>query len=237
MKLKMFFIYSLILINNQCRISAQIRIVLSSALTEAHYEFRKNQYITSFSKLIKYGYPEFYVVEACAKNGPTFLDAYSKNVFYATCNDANCYNQGVNESRTILEALKYFNFDPEDMIIKLTGRHCLLSDYFIKLVEANLDHDAFVKICNDLMPCWADGMVPTMCFAMKNKYLQELYESIDYAKMKQQSIAIEWLVADFLNKKSHNGDFKIFIVDRLDIEVNAFASSASPGQPEKIFIF
>lgn len=217
--------------------SCYLRILLSAALTDKHFEFRKNQYITSFSTLEKYGYSDVYIVEALKKKGPTFLDQYSKNVFYATTNDEHCSNQGINESRTILEALYYYNFDPEDMIIKITGRHCLISDYFLNLVQSNPDYDAFVKVANGLMPAWQDGMIPTMCFAMKCKYLREFYEQINYEKMKEYDVPIEWVIASYIDKKIKEGNFKVYITQRLDIQVNAFASSASPDLPERIYIF
>ena len=215
----------------------QTRLLLSAALADNHYEFRKNQYIDAFTALAKYGYKDLYIVEALTKSGPTFLDNYSHNVFYATCNNSGIKNQGINESKTILEALDYYNFDPDDMIIKITGRHCFISDYFLKLVENNSTYDAFVKICHGLMPSWADGMVPTMCFAMKCKYLHEMYEQIDYTQMLEQDIPIEWIVADYISRKTQEGTFNVYFVDKIDIRVNAFASYACPDQPEKIFIF
>ena len=93
-----------LLLNTQA-ISAKIRIVLTAALTQAHYEFRKNEYIESFTSLKRFGYCDFYIVEAVTKGGPTFLDTYCNDVFYATANDPLCTNQGVNESKTMLEAL------------------------------------------------------------------------------------------------------------------------------------
>jgi hypothetical protein len=216
---------------------AEIKVVLTAALTDSHFEFRKNEYIQSFTRIIQYGYSDFYIVEALKKNGPTFLDDYSNHVFYATTNNPNCLNQGINESKTLLEALDYFNFDPEDMIIKLTGRHRFLSDYFLRTVESNPGYDAFVRYCSGLAPAFVDGMIPTMCFAMKCKYLKEMYESIDYKVMEQQDVPIEWIIASFIARKHAYDNLKVFVVDRLDIRLNAFASSASPGQEEKIYIF
>lgn len=215
----------------------QTRLLLTAALAEPHYEFRKMQYIEALNALVQYGYTDLYIVEALKKKGPTFLDDYSTNVFYATSNDPSIQNQGINESKTILEALYYYSFYSDDMIIKLTGRHCLISDYFLKLVENNPTYDAFVKISEGLMPAWADGMVPTMCFAMKYKYLKEMYEQIDYDAMLQYNYPIEWMVANYIERKRDEGSFKIYFVDKIDIRVNAFASYACPGQPEKVYIF
>lgn len=213
------------------------RILLTAALTDVHYEFRKDEYIQSFNMLTSLGYEEFYIVEALKKEGPTFLEDFSPHVFYATVNDSDCKNQGVNESRTILEALDHFNFDPEDIIIKLTGRHRLISDFFIKTVENNPEYDAFITYCHDLYPAWIDGMVPTMCFAMRCKFLREMYAEIDYYRMQQENIPIEWIVPAFITRKCDEEKMKVMVLDKLDIRVNAFASSASPGLAEKIFIF
>src|SRR5256885_4787014 len=43
----------------------------------------------------------------------------------------------------------HFNFDPNDMILKLTGRYQPISDYFFKLVENNPQYDAIVKVNGD----------------------------------------------------------------------------------------
>ncbi|GMU19467.1 MAG: hypothetical protein AMXMBFR12_06590 [Candidatus Babeliales bacterium] len=231
---KMFFLFVIAI---PYIMSAQIRILLTAALTDAHYEFRKDEYIHAFNTLKNLGYEEFYIVEALKKGGHTFLDEYSSHVLYATANDPLCKNQGVNESRTMLEALDYFDFDPEDMIIKLTGRHRLISDFIIKMVENNPDCDVFFKYCKGMYPAFFDGMVPTMCFAMRCKFLREMYATIDYKKMQQENMPIEWLVPAFINRMVNEGKMKSMILDKLDIRVNAFASSASPGLAEKIVIF
>lgn len=232
---KFFLLCVSLIINNSLR--PQIRVVLTTALTSTHFEFRKQQYIHSFNALKAFGCADFYIVEALAKEGPTFLDDYSQNVFYATVNDPDCKNQGVNESRTLLEALRFFNFDPDDMIIKLTGRHSLISDYFIKIVESHSSSDAIITYCNGRLPEFADGMVPTFCFAMKYKHLYQMYSEIDYHAMHQYNIPIEWIVAEFINQKKIDPNFSVIALEKLDISINAFASSASPGLPEKIIFF
>lgn len=215
---------------------SKTRIVLTTALTSAHYEFRKQQYIRAFETLQSFGYSDFYIVEALAKEGPTFLDDYSKNVFYATVNDPCCKNQGVNESRTLLEALHVFNFDPDDMIIKLTGRHCLTSDYFLRVASLS-NVDAVISYCKGRLPAFADGMVPAFCFAMKYKHLCQMYKEIDYELMQLHDVPIEWVIPYFISQKKNEHDFKILVLEKLGISVNAFASSASPGLPENIMLF
>ena len=131
--------------------------------------------------LAQLGVQDFYIVEALKKSGPTFLETYSNNVFYATVNNQNLRNHGINEAKTLLEACEHFNFDPEDMVIKLTGRHRVTSDLLIKVVENNPGVDAFVKVNED-------GNVFTVGFAMKYKYLKEMFENIDYNYINEQMI-------------------------------------------------
>lgn len=61
--------------------SCYLRILLSAALTDKHFEFRKNQYITSFSTLEKYGYSDVYIVEALKKKGQPFWTNIRKTFF------------------------------------------------------------------------------------------------------------------------------------------------------------
>lgn len=205
------------------------KIMLTAALTDAHYEFRQQQYIESFNILKVLGYENFYVVEALKKQGPTFLDDYSKHVFYSTVNGTCFRNQGINEARTSLEATYHFKFESEDMIIKLTGRHLFLSDYFLKLVANNPDYDAFVKIDDN-------GDVFTVCFAMKCKYFQEMYEHMDFNNMEVRWINLEHEVGNYIKQKVREGQFKVYYVDKLDVKADNFGSSTAPGAPHNIII-
>lgn len=209
---------------------AQIRVVLTAALTDAYYEFRKAQYIESLELLASYGYQNVYIVEALKKHGPTFLDDYSNNVFYSLANDLTSRNQGTNEARTSLDGTYHFKFAPEDMIIKLTGRHHLLSGYFLKLVENNPDFDAFVKVDGD-------GNVYTVCFAMRCKYYQEMYEQMDYHFMEKNWVNLEYMVGYYIKHKIRDGNFKVYYVDKLDVTADNFGSSTAVGAPHNIVIF
>lgn len=201
---------------------AHIRLLFSAALTDAFFDFRKQQYIESFSTLKSFNYKNVYVVEALKKAGPTFLDDYSDNVFYSTANDPRFRNQGTNEARTCLQATYYFAFDPEDMIIKLTGRHCFTSDIFLRLVENNDEYDAFVKLD-------AQTDVSTVCFAMKCKYFREMYETIDFNNMERRWINLETEVGNYIKRKIKAGNFKVKYVEKLGVRANNYGSSTAPG--------
>ena len=227
---ELFFILFLTATIN-LQLESAIKIVCTSALTNKFFEFRKQEYINSFNTLARLGYSDIYIIEALSKKGPTFLDDYSKNVFYASANNSNLRNNGINEAITLLEGCIYFDFGPEEMIIKLTGRHSLQSDGFLKIVENNPEFDAFVKINRD-------ENVFTVGFAMKFKYLKEMFEQIDYNIFEKNMIPIEYGVGDYIKKKKKEGNFKVFYVDKLDIKSNSYASSAAPDVAEQtIFSF
>ena len=176
-----------------------------------------------FARLKSYGYDTFYVVEGFRKEGPTFLDEYVPHVFYAQTSNPALKNQGINEARTQLEGTYHFMFNPEDMILKLTGRYHLLSDDLLRLVEQNADKfDAFVQINEN-------GDVHTLGFAMRCKYFREMYEQMNYIAMEKNLINLETEVGNYIKRKLHDGSFRVFYITKLNIMANLFGSSAAPG--------
>lgn len=218
------------LLVNPIFLYSEIKIICTAALSDSYYEFRKQQYIESFNQLFKCGYTNIYIVEALQKKGPTFLEEFSHNVFYASVNDLTISNQGINEAKTLLEGCRYFNFHPEDMIIKFTGRHQINSDYFLKIVEQNQEFDAFVKVNED-------ENVFTLGFAMKYKYLKEMYEAMDYEKLNTYMIPIEYGVGDYIKFKKKDKNFKVYYVDKLDMKANLYGSTTCAGVAEQILYY
>lgn len=223
---KMIFIVCTFCVSSN--VQTVIRIVLTAALVDNYADFRKQQYIDAFIILFKYGYHDLYVIEAIKKQGPTFLEDFSTHVFYSTVNDPTLRNHGINEAKTLMQGCIYFDFDPEDMIIKFTGRHRIISDYFLKIVESNLDCDAIVKVNED-------GNVFTLGFAMKYKYMKEMYETMDYAGLNEHMIPIEYRVGDYIKRKKREGEFKVYYIDKLDMTANLLGSSTAPGANEILF--
>ncbi len=159
--------------------------------------------------------------------GPTFLDSYCKNMFYATVNNPNFINHGINEAATLLEGINYFKFDNEDMIIKFTGRHQLTSDYFLKLVQAHPEFDAFVKVNSD-------GNVYTLGMAMTCKHYKEMFSAMNFNAMGYTRRPIEYDVGDYIKLKVKQGNFKVYYVETLQMKANLFGSSTAPGVAEHI---
>ncbi len=206
-------------------VSAEIKIVLTAALVDGHYEFRKNQYIESFNRLKMYGYKNFYIVESI-KKAPTFLEDYTNNVFYSQANDP-IVPPGLNEARTLLDALYYFGFDDEDIIIKLTGRHQFISDIFLKQVENNPEINLFVKKRGG-------DAIYTIAFAMRCKYLKKMLEGLDYNLMLAPFFYdLETVINLFVKDKKWNG---ILYVDTLGVKANVFGSTTAP-EMDNIYFF
>jgi hypothetical protein len=191
-----------------------IRVVCTAALIPMRYEKRKNQYIRSLQALVSYGYNP-YVVESCAA-GPTFLDEYSNNVCYTLSNDARLKNKGVNESVSLLKALEEWNFNDEDIILKLTGRYFLQSDKLLRVLEELDDVAAVAKFGKFNYP-----YVLTGCFAMRCDLMKQMYASFDYQKLEKEMICIEDEVGRYLDALQKKGK-KLIRLEHLGVEANVF---------------
>jgi hypothetical protein len=196
---------------------SELRIVCTAALLDDKFEMRKNEYVQCLTILANYGYKNVYVVEALKGSGPTFLDDYSTNVFYSKAHDfsiKDMRNKGINEARTLLDGFNHFNFHPDDMVLKITGRYHLKSDKILRLINENPDVDAFVRLIHD-------GTWPiTGCFALRYRYFKDLLEHLDYKHMEENHIYIEHKVMDYLNAMKKEGTGKIMIIDELDLSAN-----------------
>lgn len=191
--------------------SAEIKILLTAAILppeyfsnkphlSANYETRKRQYTESLLLFKKYGLP-VYMVESCQK-GPTFLDNYCDNVCYTHSNIyEHAYgtgNYGMNEVISIKIGLEYFAFNPDDMIIKFTGRYQLKTTEFIDLVNKNIDADAVLRV-------WPEhNYAYSALFAMKMHRFTEFLNSIDYEAMKK-GLGFEQALVRYIQKIANQG--------------------------------
>ena len=220
-------IVSMLLLSSSIETYTKVRLVLSAALTDYYYDFRKQQYIDMFNNLTRLGYKDPYVIEAIKKRGPTFIECYTKNTFYSSVNNDKLRNKGINEATTMLEGLKHFNFDPEDMVLKVTGRYECVGDTFLKFVERNQQADAIVKFT-------ADGQVLTLCYAMKQKHFIHMFEHLNYKKMEDETIYLEQAVGEYIRYRMNQGNFKVIVVDKLYVRSNYLGSNCIPGNPTEV---
>jgi len=195
-------------------LKSEIRVVYTAALIENKFHERKLEYIDSLNVILDFGY-EPYIIEACT-NGPSFLENYSKNVFYSNINNSRLRNKGVNEARSLIEGFRHFTFADDDMIVKLTGRYRLENDSFLKLVEDNPDVDAFVKTDRY-------GQVWTGCFALRYKLFKDMLSKFDFEMMERYMINIEREVAGYIKEIKKEGH-KILYLDKLNVVANIFGN-------------
>lgn len=209
-------------------IESVVRIILTAALADRYYDLRKTQYLESFRLLKSHGYENVYVVESLKKQGPTFLDDCSSNVFYSQANNPHIL-PGYNEAITLLDALYHFGFDPEDIIIKLTGRHQFVSDEFLKYVHENPDGDIFVKAHN--LQEQSPHEVHTLAFAMRCKYLIQMCEWVKQivpTLPNPRRTPLEMLQCSFISQLKSNPTVKIHYVQTLGVRAHMLGSTTFP---------
>ncbi len=217
MKINLTLVIRLLLFCSiEANIMASLKILATAALISNQFEMRKQEYIFGINIIKKYGYEPF-IVESCSSS-PTFLDELSTNIFYSKSNNFNLKNKGINEAKSIILALDNFNFNDDDIILKITARYKFLNDYFIRSIEADPESDIFIKLDSI-------GQVFTGCFAMRAKYFKEMFNKLDLEHMERLQINIEYEVAQFINSISTKVKIKKF--DNLNLEANIFGTGVT----------
>ena len=145
------------LLGEESKSPRPIKVLFTAAIIEDPNGSRQACYIRNLQKLKQYGC-DVYVVESCQK-GPTYLDKYCDHVCYTQSNNP-AETKSNNEINSMLIGMRYFNFDSDDMIIKVTGRYVLEDNQFILFVQANLDADVIARI-------WCGFDAYAGCFAIK----------------------------------------------------------------------
>lgn len=193
-----------------------IHIICTSALIPYNYEMRKEEYIRCLQLVKDYGYDP-YVFEACSHTAPTFLEEYANHVFYSNSNDTQLINKGVNEAVSILAGFNHYQFNDDDMIIKLTGRYHLLNREFIQTVEEHPEVDIFVKVKEEYPIPF--GYAYTGCFAMRYALFKKMLEELDLMQMEKDLLDIERVVANFAKKFLDKGG-NVMYMENLGLSAN-----------------
>lgn len=228
MNSKQIIVFGL-LISLNAYIVPQIRILYTAALIDEGFELRKNQYTHGCEILKNYGYSDPYIVEAIKKSGPTFLENFSTHVFYSKENNPVLKNKGVNEAKTMLEALKAFNFAPDDMIIKITGRYHFMTDEFIRMVENSPEVDGFFKKVDGYEKNDKRAVI-SGCFALRCHYLIDMLEHVDYDDIEKNMICFEFELADYVKQIIADKQASICYVDMLQVSAHVWGNSGyCPG--------
>lgn len=206
---------------------ADVKILYTSALIPYKFEERKEEYIKCLQILDSFGYKDkTYIAESGPYNSFSFFDKYCDHVLYANTNDITLRNKGVNEVKATLAAFKYFNFDENDMLMKLTGRYFFNNDHFLSLVENNPDVDAWFaprypgkqhafRPEIGRFPCG----ITTGCMAIRAKYYKKMLEEMNLEEMERHYIDVEIVVEHFANKMIQEGA-KVVFLEKIGLTAN-----------------
>jgi hypothetical protein len=194
-----------------------IYLILTASLTDLHEgsksDLRMEQYQSSITKTLEY-LPAIIQPIIVENNGlrKTDLDHFVHHgkpvpVCYTTHNQQPHRHKGTKEALDLHTVIRQFHIQPNDMIIKLTGRYHMLSpSFFEEVIEQEKNYDAFVKFygtcslqfeTNDcILGCYA---IRAMFLLLWNPHTISNYSSaeIAFARYVRASITklkeIKWL--------------------------------------------
>ena len=104
----------------------------------------------------------------------TFLNKFKCKILYTNNNNKNLWHKGCKEMEDIKDAIKHFNIEPDDTIIKLTGRYRIYRPDFLNLViRNNNNYKCFIKFFNVATKKYHINHNDCILglFAIKSKYL------------------------------------------------------------------
>lgn len=159
-----------------------IYLILTASLIDKHEssnsEQRMEQYHSSITKTLEY-------LPACIQpiivenNGlrKTELDHFVHHgkpvpVVYTTHNQETHRHKGTKEVMDLHAVIRQFPIQPDDMIIKLTGRyHMLSSAFFEEVIEQEKNYDAFVKFYGTCSLQFETNDCILGCYAIRAMFL------------------------------------------------------------------
>jgi hypothetical protein len=159
-----------------------IYLILTASLIDKYglsiSEQRMEQYQSSITKTLEY-------LPACIQpiivenNGlrKTGLDHFVHHgkpvpVVYTTHNQETHRHKGTKEVMDLHAVIRQFPIQPDDMIIKLTGRyHMLSSAFFEEVIEQEKNYDAFVKFYGTCSLQFETNDCILGCYAIRAMFL------------------------------------------------------------------
>ncbi len=183
----------------------EIHLIFTSALVQNNYEARKIEYLRSLSALKNYGVDPW-IIEATHIND-SFYNRLSNHVLYPRRNIYRS-NIGANELLSIRSSFPHFQFDDEDVVVKLTGRYWLFQPTLFNVIRDQPNYDVYLK------KWFGNGWFEfTGCFAMKWKHFKKMLETADPQSMEMNYIAFEEIVARYVKENN----LKSLILENLDV--------------------
>jgi len=203
-----------------------IKVLYTAALIDDFYEERKAEYLRSLQALQSINRIP-YIVESI--KSASFFDECEVPVFYSKTNNPRFCNKGINEAISMLAAINFYNFDENDIIVKLTGRYFFINESLFSVIELETQKDAYVKHTGiHSQPIYEIDYF-TGCFAMRCKYLKMFLNELDLQDMESKATPIEWELGKFLKR---HPEVRVHHVDMLHVIAHGFASSYNVGPPK-----
>lgn len=135
-------------------LTASLKNRIASSVSENRIERYKYAIHKTLNYVPEFVYP-IIVENTHNNNEPSQLEnCFNHNgkpidIIYTDHGHLNMKNKGVNEWLDIEYIIKQYNMKDNDIIIKLTGRYCLLSNRFIKEIEkTNKEKDVWLRFMN-----------------------------------------------------------------------------------------
>ncbi len=182
-------------------------LIITTANVQLNYAERKVQYIKSIEKVLKFRYLfNRYTVLECASSYEDYLASY--NTYYTKVDNV-LPEKGLNEMQHLKAFIEQSLFEPNDIIVKLTGRYLLEDSSFLNKVH--LLKDDFDSIFKDDGDIYEGKGYHTFLYAMKTRRFLETISSLKFSK--ENLDPIEWGVKSFSKDKDRH-----YLLDRLGIK-------------------
>jgi hypothetical protein len=189
---------------------SHIPVIYTAAVLEKSYEMRKKEYLHALEVLEKFGVAP-YILESCQAG--SFFDETTAAVFYTKTNNYSLRNKGVNEAKALLCGLPQLGLDPDQIVVKITGRYFFTEPTLFDLIDQYPEIDAFVKRPLNSLSTF------TGCFALRSRLLHQFLLGLDFQKMEKEMINIEDELTRFLER---NPNIRVLNIDTLDVTANIF---------------
>lgn len=191
-----------------------IYFIVTTSLINTDFEIREQQYIngiTTLKSIVKNNIEKDYKIIIVENNGSrkTFLNDIHNEVLYTNNNSCCMLNKGNTELMDIKDVISNYNIQPNDFIVKLTGRY-IIQDNSDFINNLNEDYDCIIRYGSYMNPCNEnyDDCVSGL-IGMKCKYIN----TIQFAEP-NKPIERQWANATHNIKKN-----KIKKLDKLGLKM------------------
>lgn len=167
------------------------KFLFTSAIIPKFEEIRQEEYLKSYNQLLSFGIKkeDIYVIET-VKTESCFWEDVTDNLFYTNTHLSYLRNKGVLEANAILKFFRFYTFEPQQPLIKLTGRYLLQSPNFIEATK-----NTHIVYTTD-----SHGQAFFGCIGMRYNLMKTFFEALDLNLMEQRMINIELMARMFIDQ-------------------------------------